>query len=66
MSEDLINGCVDLGVHIFRINLSHTPLDAVAPTIGGFPVEAVTMIRNLIDESEMWTPDTSLAEIMGS
>jgi len=24
------------------------------------------MIRNLIDESEMWTPDTSLAEILGA
>ena len=33
MSEDVITGCADLGVYIFRINLSHTPLDAVAPTI---------------------------------
>ena len=39
---------------------------AAETAIGGFPVEAVTMIRNLIDESEMWTPDTSLAEIMGA
>ena len=38
---------------------------AAETAIGGFPVEAVTMIRNLIDESEMWTPDTSLAEIIG-
>jgi pyruvate kinase len=33
MSEDIINGCADLGVYVFRINLSHTPLDAIAPTI---------------------------------
>ena len=33
MSEDVITGCADLGVYVFRINLSHTPLDAVAPTI---------------------------------
>ena len=39
---------------------------AAETAIGGFPVEAVTMIRKLIDESETWTPDTSLAEIMGS
>ena len=38
---------------------------AAETAIGDFPVEAVTMIRNLIDESEMWTPDTSLAEILG-
>jgi pyruvate kinase len=38
---------------------------AAETAIGKFPVEAVTMIRNLIDESEMWTPDTSLAEIIG-
>ena len=38
---------------------------AAETAIGGFPVEAVAMIRNLIDESEMWTPDTSLAEIIG-
>ena len=38
---------------------------AAETAIGGFPVEAVNMIRNLIDESEIWTPDTSLAEILG-
>jgi pyruvate kinase len=38
---------------------------AAETAIGNFPVEAVTMIRKLIDESEMWTPDTSLSEIMG-
>ena len=38
---------------------------AAETAIGSFSVEVVTMIRNLIDESEMWTPDTSLAEIMG-
>ena len=37
---------------------------AAETAIGGYPVESVAMIRNLIDESEMWTPDTSLAEIM--
>jgi len=39
---------------------------AAETAIGGFPVEAVAMIRNLIEECEMWTPDTSLAEIMDS
>ena len=38
---------------------------AAETAIGRFPVEAAAMIRNLIDESEMWTPDTSLAEILG-
>jgi pyruvate kinase len=33
MSEDVIAGCTDIGVYLFRINLSHTPLEAVAPTI---------------------------------
>ena len=33
MSEGIITGCAALGVYLFRINLSHTPLDAVAPTI---------------------------------
>jgi len=39
---------------------------AAETAIGGFPVEAVAMIRGLIEECEMWTPDTSLVEIMGS
>ncbi len=38
---------------------------AAETAIGDFPVEAVTMIRKLIDESERWTPDTSLTEIIG-
>ena len=33
MYENIITGCADLGVYVFRINLSHTSLDAVAPTI---------------------------------
>ena len=33
MSEDIVKRCADFGVYLFRINLSHTPLDAVAPTI---------------------------------
>jgi len=33
MSEDIVKRCADLGVYVFRINLSHTPLDSVAPTI---------------------------------
>jgi|TARA_B110000438_G_scaffold297223_1_gene343259 pyruvate kinase len=37
---------------------------AAETAIGNFPVEAVTMIRNLIDESENWIPDASLSEIM--
>jgi len=39
---------------------------AAETAIGDYPVEAVTMIRNLIDESKMWTPDTSLVEILSS
>jgi pyruvate kinase len=39
---------------------------AAETAIGRYPVETVAMIRNLIDESEMWTPDTSLAEILGA
>jgi pyruvate kinase len=39
---------------------------AAETAIGKFPVEAVSMIRNLIIESERWTPDTSLAEIIGN
>jgi pyruvate kinase len=38
---------------------------AAETAISRFPVEAVTMIRNLINESEMWTPDTTLTEIIG-
>ena len=38
---------------------------AAETAIGGFPVEAVAMIRKLIDESGRWTPDTSLTEILG-
>ena len=37
---------------------------AAETAIGSYPVEAATMIRNLIIESEMWTPDTSLIEIL--
>ncbi|MEK9680188.1 MAG: pyruvate kinase, partial [Rhodospirillaceae bacterium] len=32
-SRDIVAKCADLGVGIFRINLSHTPLDAVEDTI---------------------------------
>ncbi|MBT3361755.1 MAG: hypothetical protein HN403_19195 [Rhodospirillales bacterium] len=39
---------------------------AAETAIGNYPVEAVTMIRDLISESEMWTPDTSLTEILGA
>ena len=37
---------------------------AAETAIGSYPVEAVAMVRRLIDESEMWTPETSLTEIM--
>lgn len=33
MSESVVRRCADLGVHLFRINLSHTPLADVAPAI---------------------------------
>ena len=33
LNEDVVKQCSDLGVYVFRINLSHTPLEAVAPTI---------------------------------
>lgn len=33
MSEEIVKGCATHGVYLFRINLSHTPLDAVASTI---------------------------------
>jgi len=39
---------------------------AAETAIGGYPVESVAMVRNLIDESVAWTPDTSLAEILGT
>ena len=38
---------------------------AAETAIGKFPVEAVTMIRKLIDESEAWAPDGSLSEFIG-
>ncbi len=38
---------------------------AAETAIGGFPVDAVAMVRRLIEESEMWTPNTSIDEIMG-
>lgn len=37
---------------------------AAETAIGSYPVEAVGMIRRLIDESESWTPNTSIAEII--
>jgi len=33
MSQDIVKQCADQGVCVFRINLSHTPLEEVAPTI---------------------------------
>lgn len=33
MSDPIVRQCADQGVYVFRINLSHTPLEAVAPTI---------------------------------
>lgn len=33
MSKDVVDKCVDQGVYVFRINLSHTALDQVAPLI---------------------------------
>lgn len=37
MSEDIVKRCADQGVYVFRINLFHTPLDAVAPAIEQIP-----------------------------
>ena len=39
---------------------------AAETAIGKYPVEAVTMIRKLIEESEAWTPDVSLSEFIGA
>ena len=33
MSERIVKGCADEGVHLFRVNLSHTAIEDVAPTI---------------------------------
>lgn len=33
LSEDIVKRCSEQGVYVFRINLSHTSLDQVAPTI---------------------------------
>jgi len=37
---------------------------AAETAIGKFPVEAVKMVRALIDEHDRWTPNTSIAEIL--
>ncbi|NQU57625.1 MAG: hypothetical protein HQ513_10345 [Rhodospirillales bacterium] len=37
---------------------------AAETAIGNYPAEAVAMVRRLIDESTLWTPDTSLDDIM--
>ena len=128
MSESVVKRCSEYGVHLFRINLSHTPLADVAPAIekvpflqrkiiatarqrntpvfvatnllvslvtrrsptraevndvvstllmgadglvlaaetaiGKYPVEAVGMVRRLIDESAIWMQDASIPEIL--
>ena len=33
MSEDIVKRCAEHGIYVFRINLSHTSLNAVAPAI---------------------------------
>jgi pyruvate kinase len=37
---------------------------AAETAIGKFPVQAVRMIRSLINESERWTPHTSIADLL--
>lgn len=37
---------------------------AAETAIGSYPAEAVAMVRSLINESAMWTPETSLEDIM--
>jgi len=37
---------------------------AAETAIGNYPVEAVQMIRSLINESKRWTPNTSIADLM--
>jgi len=37
---------------------------AAETAIGEFPVDAVRMIRNLIDETEKWTPNASIHELI--
>jgi pyruvate kinase len=38
---------------------------AAETAIGDYPVEAVEMIRSLADTVEQWTPNTSIADIVG-
>ncbi len=38
---------------------------AAETAIGQFPVEAVQMIRSLIDQSQRWTPNTSVEDLLG-
>ena len=33
INEDVVKGCADEDVYLFRLNLSHTPLDGLARTI---------------------------------
>ena len=33
LSEDIVKRCSEMGIHVFRINLSHTRLEDVGPTI---------------------------------
>ena len=37
---------------------------AAETAIGKFPVKAVQMIRSLMNESERWTPNTSIADLL--
>jgi pyruvate kinase len=37
---------------------------AAETAIGKYPLEAVRMIRSLINESERWTPNTSIADLL--
>lgn len=39
---------------------------AAETAIGGYPAESVAMVRDLIDESEKWTENTTIGEILGN
>ena len=56
MSEPIVRQCADLGVYVFRINLSHTPLESVAP--------AIEAIRQCARAGRATTTNTDLTSIL--
>ena len=51
---------------VSTLEMGATGLVLAAETaIGKYPIEAVQMIRSLIDQSERWTPNTSITDLLG-